>query len=71
MNHIIRDQLVQIDGFTEITFLERYLGVPLTRRASKKDDCKYIIDQVHAILTSLKGSQLAFAGRVTLAKSEI
>lgn len=66
-----RDQLVQVYGFCETSSLGKNLGFPLTRKASKKKDYRYIIDQVNYKLTMWKGNQLAFARRVTLAKSVI
>ncbi|XP_050895582.1 uncharacterized protein LOC127102225 [Lathyrus oleraceus] len=66
-----RDQLVQVYGFCETSSLGKYLGVPLTRKASKKRDYLYIINEVNYKLTMWKGNQLAFARRVTLAKSVI
>lgn len=70
VNHCKRDQLVQVSGFIE-TSLGKYLEVTLTRKAPKKEDDWYINDQVNSKLTVWKGRQLAFVGRVTLAKSVI
>ncbi|MCH95158.1 putative ribonuclease H protein, partial [Trifolium medium] len=48
-------------------------GVPLTGRAPipKKEDYRYIIDQISTKLMAWKAKHLSFAGRVTLAKSVI
>lgn len=43
-------------------------GVPLTGKAPKKEDYRYVIEQVSYKLVSWKADHLSFAGRVTLAK---
>ncbi|MCH82717.1 putative ribonuclease H protein, partial [Trifolium medium] len=66
-----RHNLVRMSGFRETEQLGKYLGVPLTGRAPKREDFQYIIDQVNDKLASWKAQLLSFAGRVTLAKSVI
>lgn len=44
VNRNVCDDLVQVYGFSETTFLGKYLGVPLTGRAPKKEDYRYIIN---------------------------
>ncbi|MCI19046.1 putative ribonuclease H protein, partial [Trifolium medium] len=58
-----------MSGFRETDQLGKYLGVPLTGRAPRREDFQYIIDQVQNKLASWKAHLLSFAGRVTLAKS--
>jgi len=60
-----------MSGFRETNVLGKYLGVPVTGKAPKKDDYQYILDQVSSKLMAWKANQLSFAGRVTLAKSVI
>jgi hypothetical protein len=60
-----------MSGFRETNQLGKYLGVPLTGKAPRRQDFQYIIDQVSAKLSNWKAQQLSFAGRVTLAKSVI
>jgi hypothetical protein len=69
VNRDTRSRLVQTSGFRETQCLGKYLEVPLTGRAPKKEDYRYIIDQVSAKLSAWKANQLSFAGRMTLAKS--
>lgn len=49
----------------------KYLGVPLTGKTPKREYFQYVIDQVQSKFTNWKGQHLAFASRVTLAKSVI
>jgi hypothetical protein len=67
----MRNSLLQISGYKETTSFGRYLGVPLTGMAPKKNDFQYILDQVSNKLSAWKANHLSFAGRVTLAKSVI
>lgn len=61
-----REILVQISKFREILDIDKYLGVPL-----KREDYKYILDQIENKLAGWKAKQLSFAGRIMLAKSVI
>jgi hypothetical protein len=65
----VKDKLVRLSGYRESNSLGKYLGVPLTGRAPRRQDFEYVIDQVNAKLMHWKANQLSFAGRVTLAKS--
>jgi ABC-type transporter lipoprotein component MlaA len=47
--------------------LGKYLGVPVTGKAPRREDFQYIIDQVSSRLVAWKANHLSFAGRVTLA----
>jgi hypothetical protein len=49
--------------------LGKYLGVPLTGCAPRKEDYQYIMDQVNVKLSAWKATHLSFAARVTIAKS--
>ncbi|KAI5438691.1 hypothetical protein KIW84_024426 [Lathyrus oleraceus] len=42
-------------GFGETTTLGKYLGVPLTRKEPRKEEYRYIIDQMNAKLALWKG----------------
>ncbi|MCH81151.1 putative non-LTR retroelement reverse transcriptase, partial [Trifolium medium] len=66
-----RNKLVQRSGFRETLQLGKYLGVPITGKAPRREDYQYIIDQVSSRLVAWKANHLSFAGRVTLAKSVI
>ncbi|MCH97635.1 putative ribonuclease H protein [Trifolium medium] len=55
--------------FRETNALGKYLGVPLTGRAPRKQDYRCVIEQVCAKLSAWKAKHLSFAGRLTLAKS--
>lgn len=65
----LKEKLVRISGFKETNMLGKYLGIPLTGRAPRKQDFAYIIEQLQAKLMHWKANQIALAGRVTLAKS--
>jgi hypothetical protein len=60
VNRDTRSRLVQISGFRETQCLGKYLGVPLTGRAPKKEDYRFFIDQVSAKLSAWKAKQLYF-----------
>jgi hypothetical protein len=40
-----RNRLVQISGFRETMQLGKYMGVPVTGKAPRREDYQYIIDQ--------------------------
>lgn len=67
----VRNQLVNVSGFKEVSYLGKYLGVPLLGRAPKKADYHYLIEQVNQKLAGWKARHLSQAGRVTLAKAVI
>lgn len=60
------NKLVRISGFKETNDLCKYLG-----RALEIIEFQFLIDQVRDKLTTWKENQLSFAGRVTLAKSNL
>ncbi|XP_058759648.1 uncharacterized protein LOC131632954 [Vicia villosa] len=65
----LRTSLRNLSGFKETSGFGKYLGVPLTRKALKKNDFSYVMDQIYSKLTSWKARHLSFAGRLTLTKS--
>lgn len=65
----IRNQIVQVYGLKETKELDIYLGVPLTRLYLRLKHYQYLIDKVRAKLTSWKGKQLSYAGRVNFSKT--
>lgn len=67
----MKERLLSMSGFKETTSLSKYLGVLLTSKAPKQSNYQHSIDQVSFKLKLWKGSHIAFAGRVTLAKSVI
>lgn len=67
----MRNTLTKIAKFRETGSFGKYLGVPLSGKALKRNDFQYILEQVDDILASWKSNVLSFAGRVTLAKSVI
>jgi hypothetical protein len=69
VEHAMKERLIQLSGFRETNVIGKYLGVPLTGKAPRKEDYSYIIEQISTKLMAWKANQLSFAGRVTLAKS--
>ncbi|XP_058784072.1 uncharacterized protein LOC131658836 [Vicia villosa] len=65
----LRNRLVGITNFREVESFGKYLGVPLTGKALRRQDFNYVIDQIARKLSSWKAHHLSFVGRVTLAKS--
>lgn len=63
--------LVNQSGFKEVSYLWKYLGVPLIGRTPRREDYAYLIDAMKNKLSGWKASQLSFVVRVTLYKSII
>ncbi|MCH88382.1 ribonuclease H, partial [Trifolium medium] len=66
-----RVHLVEASGFTEVSNIGKYLGVPALGRSPRRNDFQYLVEKVKAKLAGWKAQQLSLAGRITLAKSVI
>lgn len=66
-----RREIAAVAGFREVSSFGKYLGIPLSGKAPKKQDFGYLVDKIRARLTSWKANNLSFAGRLTLAKAVI
>ncbi|CAK8542086.1 unnamed protein product [Lathyrus sativus] len=64
-----RRKIIQFYGIKEAKKFGYYLGVPLTGKFPKAKDYQYLVDPAKTKLSSWRGKQLSFAGRLTLAKS--
>ncbi|XP_058762472.1 uncharacterized protein LOC131635855 [Vicia villosa] len=67
----VRNMLTKIANFRETSSFGKYLRVPLSGKALKRNDFHYILEQVEGRLANWKANVLSFAGRVTLVKSVI
>ncbi|XP_058733915.1 uncharacterized protein LOC131605592 [Vicia villosa] len=65
----VRSRLMSLSGLRETGGFDKYLGVPLTRKALKMTDFSYIIDQLALKLSAWKARHFSFAGRLALTKS--
>lgn len=65
----MRRTIVAAAGFREVATFGKYLGVPLSGKAPRKQNFDYLVEKVRAKLTSWKAKNLSYAGRLTLAKS--
>lgn len=61
--------LIELSNFTVVSNLGKYLGVPISGKAFKRNDYQYIIKNISSELISWKANHLSFAGRVNLSKS--
>lgn len=64
-------KLHQMSKSRKVTSFGKYLGVPLSGKKLRMNECNYIVNQVAAKLNTWKRNNLSLAGRLTLAKSVI
>ncbi|GLU11404.1 hypothetical protein SLE2022_281540 [Rubroshorea leprosula] len=69
VEHNAREELCSILDFPQTENLGKYLGVPLSPKKLKKQDCNFILEKVRAKLDGWKTKFFSMAGRRILASS--
>lgn len=64
MGEQLKEQMINLTGFTQGVLPIRYLGLPLSSKKWSKIECQSLIDKITGRIKTTYSRQLSYAGRM-------